>query len=63
MRRVMSMGRLARLETAIASRATSLPITSTLLVLAAVFATGLLSSILATRAAAASPLLASLKTE
>jgi putative ABC transport system permease protein len=48
---------------AIASRATSLPITSTLLVLAAVFAAGLLSSILATRAAAASPLLASLKAE
>jgi putative ABC transport system permease protein len=48
---------------AIATRATSLPITSTLLVLAAVFAAGLVSSLLATRAAAASPLLAALKAE
>lgn len=48
---------------AIAGRPTTLPIGSTLLVLGAVFAAGLLSSILATRAAAASPLLASLKAE
>jgi putative ABC transport system permease protein len=48
---------------ALASRATSLPITSTLAVLAAVFVAGLVSSVMATRAAAASPLLASLKAE
>ncbi|HEX4935512.1 MAG TPA: ABC transporter permease, partial [Gemmatimonadaceae bacterium] len=48
---------------ALAGRATSLPIRSTLVVLAAVFVAGLLSSLLATRAAAASPLLASLKAE
>jgi ABC-type antimicrobial peptide transport system permease subunit len=48
---------------AIAGRATTLPIGSTLLVLGAVFAAGLVSSLLATRAAAASPLLAALKAE
>jgi hypothetical protein len=48
---------------ALASRATTLPIGSTLVVLAAVFFAGLVSSALATRAAAASPLLASLKAE
>jgi putative ABC transport system permease protein len=48
---------------ALASRATSLPITSTLVVLAAVFAAGLVASVIATRAAAASPLLASLKAD
>ena len=48
---------------ALASRATSLPLRSTALVLVAVFAAGLLSSLLATRAAASSPLLASLRSE
>ncbi len=48
---------------ALSARATSLPIASTALVLAGVFAAGLVSSLVATRAAAASPLLASLKAE
>ena len=45
------------------TRGTSFPIVSTLLVLAGVLVTGLVASALATRAAAATPLLASLKTE
>ena len=48
---------------ALAERAASLPLGSTALVLIAVFVAGLLSSVLATRAAAASPLLASLRSE
>ena len=46
---------------ALSARATSLPIASTALVLVGVFAAGLISSLVATRAAAASPLLASLR--
>jgi putative ABC transport system permease protein len=48
---------------ALAARATSLPIGSTAAVLMGVFAAGLISSLIATRAAAASPLLASLKAD
>ena len=48
---------------ALSARATSLPIGSTAAVLVGVFAAGLISSLVATRAAAASPLLASLKAE
>ncbi len=48
---------------ALAARASTLPITSTLVVLAGVFLAGLASSLIATRAAASSPLLASLKSE
>ena len=48
---------------ALAARATSLPIGSTAAVLAGVFAAGLISSLVATRTAASSPLLASLKAD
>jgi ABC-type antimicrobial peptide transport system permease subunit len=48
---------------ALSARATSLPIGSTAAVLVGVFAAGLISSLVATRAAAASPLLASLKAD
>jgi ABC-type antimicrobial peptide transport system permease subunit len=48
---------------ALSARATNLPIGSTAAVLVGVFAAGLISSLIATRAAAASPLLASLKAD
>ncbi len=48
---------------AIAARGTSFPVVSTLTVLAAVLVAGLVASALATRVAAATPLLAALKTE
>ncbi len=58
-----TLSALVAVAPALFARATSLPIGSTALVLAGVFAAGLISSLVATRAAAASPLLAALKAE
>lgn len=58
-----TLSALVAVAPALSARATSLPIASTVLVLVGVFAAGLISSLVATRAAAASPLLASLKAE
>ncbi len=58
-----TLSALVAVAPALSARATSLPIGSTALVLVGVFSAGLISSLVATRAAAASPLLASLKAE
>ena len=56
-------GAVVAVAPALSARATSLPQGSTALVLLGVFVAGLLSSLVATRAASASPLLASLKAD
>ena len=58
-----TLSALVAVAPALSARATSLPVGSTALVLAGVFVAGLISSLVATRAAAASPLLASLKAD
>jgi hypothetical protein len=58
-----TLSALVAVAPALVARATSLPIGSTVAVLAGVFAAGLISSLVATRAAASSPLLASLKAD
>ena len=58
-----TLSALVAVAPALSARATSLPIGSTALVLVGVFVAGLASSLVATRAAAASPLLASLKAD
>ena len=58
-----TLSALVAVAPALSARATSLPVGSTAVVLAGVFVAGLVSSLVATRAAAASPLLASLKAD
>jgi putative ABC transport system permease protein len=58
-----TLSALVAVAPALSARATSLPLGSTAAVLIGVFAAGLISSLVATRAAAASPLLASLKAD